>query len=212
MPKKIPDDQRRELLNEIRDHLALEGRRKLDPLAERLGISRPTLFKMIDELNGLAGSDDAPGLLRMAQQRIKKAVEPTREMLENVAPQLPAPSPNIVAEKGEAVMVQFDFLREIHSLYEDALLLRDYATTKTDDGRTKIKNPVYFTAAINQRKNIIQTGIQAQQEVFDLTRIQEMMDAMFQCVLEEAPEAAAKVMARWEALNNRYGFNVEARI
>jgi hypothetical protein len=212
MPKKFTDDQRRDLLNEIRDHLALEGRRKLDPLSERLGISRQTLFKLIDELNGLAGSDDAPGLLRMAQQRIKKAVEPTRDMLEAVSPQLPAPSPNIVAEKGEAVMVQFDFLREINNLYSDALMLRDYATTKDAAGAERIKNPVFFTAALNQRKNIIQTGIQAQQEVFDLNRIQEMLDAMFQAVLEEAPEAAAKVMGRWEQLNNRFGFNAGAKI
>jgi hypothetical protein len=211
MPKKIPDEQRRELLNEIAEHLALEGRRKLDPLAERLGISRPTLFKMIDELNGMAGSDQAPGLLRMAQQRIKKAVEPTAEMLARVSPQLPAPSPNIVAEKGESVIVQFDFLREIHSLYADALMLRDYATAKTPDGE-KIKNPMYFTAALNQRKNIIQAGIQAQQEVFDLTRIQEMLDAMFSAVLEESPEVAQRIQQRWDSLNNRFGFNVDAKI
>lgn len=212
MPKKIPDEQRRELLNEIAEHLALEGRRKLDPLAERLGISRPTLFKLMDELNGLAGSDQAPGLLRMAQKRIKDATAPTQDMLERVAPHLPAPAPNLVADKGESVMVQFDFLREIHSLYQDALLLRDYATTKGADGATKIKNPVFFASAMSQRKSIIQAGIQAQQEVYDLTRIQQMLDAMFSAVLEESPECAARIQQRWESLNNRFGFNVEARI
>lgn len=214
MPKKIPEPELREIRRQISEHLTIEGPRNHEQLIARLGISRSMYYKIVNELKSLAGSPDAPGLLRVAQKQIKQAMpaEKTAKLLARQAPQLPPPSPNVVAHKGRSVIVQFDFLTEIGNLYEDAMLLQKYATRVSEGGEREIKNPVFFTAALNQRKGIIQAGIQAKREIYDVTRIQEMLDIMLGAVMEEAPECSERILNRWEELNNRYGFNVEANL
>ncbi|MEX3764399.1 hypothetical protein [Paraburkholderia phenoliruptrix] len=213
MPKKFPEEQKREILRAISEHLAIEGPQNWDPLIERLGISRPTLFKFVKEVRGISGSDAAPGLLRLAQKQIKEVVQPIVDAKEEVAKHLPAvPSPNTIAHKGQAAIVHVDFMTRLESLYQDAEMIREYSIVRDENGKQKIKNPVFFASSIKQRRELLETFLHSVQEVYDLNRMQSMFDTIVDEIGRADPELARKVIDRLRELNNRYGLTMEARI
>jgi hypothetical protein len=213
MSRKLPEERKKEILAAIHEHLAIEGPRNWDKLMPSLGISKPTLHKYVKEIQGIAGSDEAPGLLRLAQKRIKQTVQPIVDAKAEIADHLPAmPSPNVVAAKGESAIVNVNFMMRLESLYRDAEMIRDYSTSKGEDGKEKIKNPVFFTSSIKQRRELLETALHAMQEVYDLNRMQQFYDAIVEEIGKVDPAMQRAVIEKLRALNNRYGITMEARI
>lgn len=211
--RKITDEEKERCLKRIAEHLAIEGPRNWEPLLQELGISRPTLYRWLEEVKGLAGSDQAPGLLRLAQKEIRKVVKPLEETVEEVKQHLPAvPSPNIVAAKGPAAVVHIDFMTRLEKLYQDTEMVREFAVTRDADGKEKIKNPVFFIASIKHRRDLLETALHSLQEVYDLNRMQQMFDAIVETIGKVDPELAQRVLEELRRLNNRYGITMEARI
>lgn len=213
MPKIIPEDLKREIQNAIREHLAIEGPRNWDTLIAQYDISRPTFFKYVKEVQGIAGSDASPGLLRLAKKQIKKVVTEIEDAKSEVVRHLPAtPSPNIIAAKGERAMVNIDFMTRLESLYQDAEMVRAYAITMDEAGREKIKNPAFFVNSIKQRRELLETGLKAMQEVYDLNKLQDMQRAIIAVIENASPEMQVEIIEKLRELNSRYGMTVEAKL
>lgn len=207
----MTEAERQHALTEISRHLQLEGPRNWDPLIAKLGISRPTVFKLVKEVEGIAGSDEAPGILRTAQKKIKRALQ---DAPGEAAKNLPAiPSPNIIAADVQGGMVNIRYMQRIDKLLEDADMVRAYAVTIDDStGKEKIKNPVMFINAAKLQNDLLQTALRAMQEVYDINKIQDMHRVIMNVIGEADPQIQHKIIDALRELNNRYGMTVEARI
>lgn len=213
MAAKLTEDQKREILNAISEHLSIEGPRNWDQLAQRLGISKPTLFRYVKEVQVDAGSDEAPGLLRLAQKRIKQVVQDIENAEEEVEKCLPAiPSPNIIASRNGNAMVNIDFMRRLHKLLARAEMVQAHALTINPDGTEKIKNPMLLMQGVRLERDLMETALKAMQEVYDLNKVHDMHRLILDVLGTAAPELQREIIQRLQEFNNRYGITVEARL
>lgn len=132
-----------------------------------------------------------------------------------IARDIPAmPSPQYLSSVTvEEASKRLDFQVEIHRLYADANMLRDYAI-KIDEatGKEKIKNPHSFERSINSRTKIIREAIDVLQQMFNLTKSQEFYDAIIAEIGNESPECQKRILSRLATLNARTGMTMPMRV
>jgi hypothetical protein len=210
MGKKLSADAKRDLLNKISEHLALEGPRNWDKLSTALGISKVTIFKHVKEIQSIKGTDDKPGLLFGAQRSIKKVLKDLDGQAEKCLPAIP--SPNIIASAGESGMVNIRYMVRVDKLLADAEMVRTHSIKIDENGVESIKNPMMFVTSVKLQNDLLRTALAAMQEVYDINKIQDMHRVILEVVGRAAPEVQIEIINALRDLNNRYGLTVEARI
>jgi len=164
-------------------------------------VPKATLWRWIKEVRAKASDSPSRQKLQAAKKKIRDVVDEVR----TAGGSLPAmPSPAYIAAAGAEGLDTLRYMGCIHQLYEDALLLRAYALNA--DG--KIRIPAFFERSIRLRRDILQTGLDAQQEVYDLQKMQEMQNAIIEAVGEASPEIQKKVIDRLRRLDRERGITV----
>jgi hypothetical protein len=205
---------------EIAEHLALHGGKNWKPLIERYtaqGIHEQTVWRWIR----LARKADAPKpTLTAARARIAEVIgdaPSASEMPPNAAElgqHLPAaPSPAYIAKAGDRGMRNLDILRELESVYGDALMLRAAAVKMVSDPVTGaevegIKNPVLFEKQMVRRVSVMETAIKAMGEVWNMRQMQEFYEVIVQEIGRADPQTQQRIMQRLAALNARTGMTM----
>ena len=158
-------------------------------------------------------------------QKVKKLPKDARAQeaidngTEHIARQLPAaPSPAYIARNGAAGLASLDFVTEIHKLYADANLLRQFSMADVIDKDTgeligeKIKNPAMFDKSIARRADLLETAIKTVQEVWDLRTMQNFYETIIEEIGRESPAVQRAIMERLAILNAKQGMTMSMRI
>ena len=211
---RVSPERREEILAAIRVHLINVGPHGFDALHAKFPeISRPTFYRWLKDIRESNDVELPRGALATTQKRIKEVIETVEKTTEKVSKHLPtAPSPAIVAAKGDDAVVNISFMGRLESLYRDAEMIRAFSVTTAEDGSEKIKNPLYFISSIKQRKELLDTALHAMAEVYELQRIQQMYDMILAEIGKEDPELQKRILERLRELNNRHGLTIEARV
>lgn len=133
-------------------------------------------------------------------------------LIRRTVPDIPAevlpavPAPAIVARRPAEARRNLDFMSKMEALYADAEKLRDYSA-KIENGEEKIRNPTYFGQSIKLRSDLMERWIQAMQMLFDFEQMRSFFTIIIDEIAELAPETAAKIMERLDALNRERGFS-----
>lgn len=145
----------------------------------------------------------SPEALKKATQKIQRHLKKSPPTAEEVAAHLPAaPSPEFIARNGAAGLRQFDVMRELHVLFSDALLLREFSLN--NEGKVRI--PMYFEKSIRVRTDILETGLDAAREIWDLERIQTFHQSIVDAIREVSPEVAHAIVERMHEVSREHGW------
>lgn len=198
---------------DIQQHLAKNGSKDWGALVAKYcdtgDVNKTTFWRWIAEAKEVGVT---PGILTTAKAKIRQ------QLKRDVSKHLPvAPSPNYVAQEGERAMANIDYAIEIKRLYGDANLLREYgmAAIKDDDGNIvgeKIKNPHVFERSIKARADLLDQGLRAISEIWELRRIQNFYQIVIETIGEESPECQKRILTRLAALNAQHGMTMDARV
>jgi hypothetical protein len=140
--------------------------------------------------------------LSAASKKVRQVVEGVKE----AGGILPAtPSPAYMASKGAEAEASINFLGRINNLYEDAEKLRAYSL----NAEGNIKMPLFFSQSIKLRSDLLKTGIQTLQEIYDLRHMQGMYDAIVEAIGEASPDVQRHVIERLHRLNRERGISIE---
>lgn len=208
---------RAEAIAAIQAHMAANGAKDWRPLWERYeaqGVNKPTFWNWIREAKEEAAASPTLAAAKNALQTVVTGRED--QLPEGVAAHLPAtPSPAFISKAGPAGLKQFDMVLEIHKLYADAEMLRNYAVKKTRDEATgaeveQIKNPIAFDKSIARRANLLETSIRAVQEIWNLRTMQQFYEVVVQEIGKADPETQRRILQRLAELNQRTGMNMAA--
>ncbi len=204
----------------IAKHLATVGSRDWPGvMAQFPEIPKPTFWRWVKELK-----KEVPAEPELASARKKlKSVEEGAKILRHeeakasgvghIAKDLPAaPSPAYVSREGARAMANLDFTAEIGRLYSDAEALRTYSVTKDDAGNERIKNPLTFDRSVARRVSILETGLKALQELWDLRMMQSFYDSIIAEIGAESPEVQQRILKRLAELNQRTGMTMSMRL
>lgn len=128
---------------------------------------------------------------------------------------LPAvPSPQAFLAAGARADRNVDLMAMLYETFSDVKLIRDAAVIVNDDGTQKVKNFVQLDAMIKRRLDLTQTYISIFQEIYDLQRMREFYGEIQDIIVSEihplAPEVAARIIARLQALNDRESMTMHA--
>lgn len=135
----------------------------------------------------------------------------------SVAHNIPAaPSPDYIARTGESGLQNLDFVAEIHSLYADATMLREFSIASSVDASgakiEKIKNPVMFDKSIVRRATLLENAIRAVQEVWDLRTMQHFYETIIDEIGTESPEVQQRIIQRLAELNAKMGMTMGMKV
>lgn len=145
----------------------------------------------------------SPEALKKATQKIQRHLRKSPPAGEEIAAHLPAaPSPEFIARNGAAGLRQFDVMRELHVLFSDALLLREFSIN--NEGKVRI--PMFFERSIRLRTDILETGLDAAREIWDLERIQVFHQSIVDAIREVSPEVAHAIVERMHAVSREHGW------
>ena len=197
----LDDTTRQAALKAIAAHLAEVGPKDWSAVRERFSdIPHATWWRLVREVRGGAAQPESLEKARKKlDKRLRKAPKP-----EAIKAHLPAaPSPDYIARHGEEGLRQFDFMRELTILFDDALLLREYAL----NNEGKIKIPMFFEKSIRLRGDILETGLTAAKEVFDLQRIEAFHEAILEEIRQVSPECAHRIIERLHKMNTQFGWS-----
>jgi len=87
-------------------------------------------------------------------------------------------------------------------LFADALMLREFSLN--NEGKVRI--PLFFEKSIRLRTDILETGIGAAREIWDLERIQVFHQSIVDAIREVAPEVAHAIVERMHAVSREHGW------
>lgn len=212
---RLTDDQKSALINDIREHLLIEGPRNWETLqAKWADVSRATFWRLIKETRERMESNtpETPGAMRDLQKRIRARVEPADQVTEKIKAHLPtAPSPAVVAAAPKDAMEAFNFFAFFDRIVQDAELARGANLRQNPDGTVKVLNPAMFDRNISRRLTILQTYLQSVETVYNMERIRELYELIVEEVGKADPEVQQAVLARLRALNNKRGLTMAAR-
>lgn len=213
---RLTEDQKRSIMNDIREHLMIEGPRNWEDLqAKWPDVSRATFWRLVKESRERMENQAAvegPGALRETQKRIRERVAAPDQLQERIKAHLPtAPSPAVVAAAPQDAMKAFNFFAFFDQIVADAELARGANLRTNPDGTVKVINPAMFDRNISRRLTILQTYLQSVETVYNMERIRELYDLVIEAVGEVAPEVQQAVLARLRALNNKRGLTMAAR-
>lgn len=147
-----------------------------------------------------------------AQRAAKDKLDPSAE---GVVDHLPAaPSPAYIAKHGDAGLRTIDFVAEIQSLYGDAKMLRAFGvkmkTGANGEQIEAIHNPAAFDKSIVRRAHLLETAINAVQQVWDLRTMQAFYETIIEEIGKESPAAQRRIMERLAVLNQQSGMTLGA--
>lgn len=216
----ITPEQKEEVLAAIRQHLLTVGSANWNVVIEKFPhIPVSTMWRWIR----LCKEADVPrpelitAAAKIKQKTKKLVVDRTVEAKENgtfeAAKHLPAaPSPQYVAKHGAAAMQQIDFAVELQRLYNDAMMLRAYAIKLDDKGNEFIKNPIMFDKQIARRASLLETGIRALQEIWDLRTMQNFYEVVIEEIGRADAETQHRIIERLAELNARTGMTMHMKV
>lgn len=214
---RISEERKAEILSAISEHLLVDGPRNWDILlAKYPDLSRPTLFRYVKEvrerLEDQVGKHGA-GALRLAQKRIRAAVEPAAKTTERVKAHLPSsPSPAVIAGQDAHIEQLFDFMAFFGKILKDADMVRDSAVAKNEDGTERLKNPMVMDRSIARRLGIIETYLHTQDTIYNLEKLQELYRIVINAVGQADPETQQAILAELRQANNMHGITMAARV
>jgi hypothetical protein len=207
----------------VREHLNIVGPHSYeDLLLPKLKVGRAQMFRYIKEVREEieeAAVKDAPGMLRMAQKRIKANTDSPEMVKTKVKAHMPSPpSPAIIAADPVGAQRAFNFLGYFHDLLSDAEALRRHALVRkpdgdiatNPDGTVLIKNPNLLGQTIAQRKGLLDTYMTAYGTVFDAKRIEDLYNLIVDEVGKAAPDVQQAVLVRMRKLDNERGLTMNA--
>lgn len=212
----MSDDQKKELMAAIREHMMLEGPRNWDSLLEKYpSVSRATFWRIVKDVRErmeTVALEEGPGAIREVQKRIRDKVASPGQTTERIKAHLPtAPSPAVVAGNPQKVMEAFDFFAFFGQLVSDTMLARNSFVRVQEDGTEKITNPAMFDRNLSQRRNLLNTYTQAYATIYNMDRIRDLYDLIIEAIGEASPEVQQAVLAKLRNLNNRVGLTMAAR-
>ena len=211
----------------IAAHLSAHGPNNwkvvLDALTPRA--NQATIWRWIKEVRD--ADPERPQLIR-AKARIEKAtaglkdersIEQQEQGVAKIARNLPvAPSPAYIAKNGSHGMANLDFVVEIHALYNDAKMLREYASKPKLDadgkptGEVDIKNPMMWDKQIARRAGLLETAIKAVSEVWELRTMQTFYETIIEEIGKADKETQKRILVRLADLNSRAGYTMAMRL
>ncbi len=200
-------DTKAEVLAAIEAHLAAEGPQNWGVVRGRYPqIPEPTWWRWVRSVKEAISTKAA---LDEVRKRYQEELDATSQddSLAAIKENLPAaPSPDFLAKNGKKGIERLNLLAVIEGLLEDANKMRAYSVKENDD----IKNPVWFDRSMERRERFVNTAINAMREVWELRRIEQMFDILVEEVAAESKEAAFRIMKRFQAANEQYGFAFNA--
>ena len=195
---------KKQAIADIEAHLATNGPTNYAPLRERYShLPEPTFWRYVKEAKQ---KPPTPALILQARERLaeRAATMKNTEVLGTVAANLPAaPSPDYIAKTGAQGESNLNLLEKFHTLYADAMLLRDFATNQ-DGG---VKNPMVFAGSISLRHQLLATALKATEAVYDYRRIAGFWNAVLEEIAAADPEIAKRIMERLHRLNSEIGMS-----
>lgn len=210
------EDQKAEIIRAIRDHLHLVGPRDYDGLMAKHKLSRPTFFRYLKEAREQEEAkaiSEAPGALKLAQQRIHAAMPKAEKTTEKIKAHLPtAPSPAVVAADPGNSARAFQFFQFFNKIVGDAELLRGTAVVKNEDGTEKVRNPAMLEKSMRGRLAILDTYLHSVETVYNMERIRELYDLVIEEVGKASPDIQMAVLARLRELDNRRGLTMNGSV
>jgi hypothetical protein len=212
-------------LSAVHAHLAANGAKEWSVVLDAFpNIGVATKWRLIREARGMA---PPPGEIQDARDRlvasVKKFPTTTRAQraakdkldpsAEGVVDHLPAaPSPAYIAKHGDAGLRTIDFVAEIQSLYGDAKMLRAFGvkmkTGANGEQIEAIHNPAAFDKSIVRRAHLLETAINAVQQVWDLRTMQAFYETIIEEIGKESPAAQRRIMERLAVLNQNSGMTL----
>lgn len=195
-------DIKDQALKDIAAHLATYGPQEWQKVRDKYKeVAEPTWWRWVKKVrDGIASGESLATARKKIAAHNKKAGADDPA----VAGALPVvPSPDYIARNGDAGMKNIDYLESVNQLYEDAMALRAYSLN--DSG--KIKIPAFFERSISSRLNVLSTGANLLQQVYDLKRIEAFHMAIIEEIGKESPELRDRVIARLDRLNTVAGFS-----
>lgn len=185
----------------IAEHLLEHGPQNWGAVRSKFpDVPEPTWWRWVKRVREGTPSPEA---LKKATQKIQRHLKKSPPTPEEVAAHLPAaPSPEYIARNGAAGLRQFDIMRELHVLFADALMLREFSLN--NEGKVRI--PMFFERSIKLRTDILETGLDAAREIWDLERIQSFHQAIVDAIREVSPEVAHAIVERMHAVSREHGW------
>jgi hypothetical protein len=206
---KVADsDSKAEVMAAIEAHLSVDGPQNWGVVRDRYPqIPEATWWRWVRTAKAAVTNKAA---LEEVRQRFQEEVAATSagERLGAIMGSLPAaPSPDYLAKNGEKGIERLNLLAVIEGLLVDANKMRAFSVKENDD----IKNPIWFDRSMERREKFVNTAINAMREVWELSRIERMFDVLVEEVSQESPDTALRIMKRFQAANEEYGFTFTAR-
>lgn len=188
-------------MRDIAEHLLEHGPQNWGAVRSKYPeVAEPTWWRWVKRVRE---GKPSPEALKAATKKIQRHLKKSPPAPQEVAAHLPAaPSPEFIARNGDAGLRQFDVMRELHVLFADALLLREFSLNS--EGRVKI--PLFFERSIRLRTDIIESGVAAAREVWDLERVASFHQAIIDAIREVSPEVAHAIVERMHALSREHGW------
>jgi hypothetical protein len=208
MAEEISSAVKAEIIEEIKTHIRVHGSKDWGRVRERFP-------NIIGDAAGPSGHRRFYRWLKSIQAgkeaNFKEAVKTSRE---KAARHLPvAPPPSYVAANGASVAKNIDFLVEIATVWQDAMMLRNWSVRTGADGQPMVKNPRYLMDSIRTRLDTMETAMKIMHEVWDLQKMEDFYAEIIAIISEEMapyPDAQGRVLDRLKALNDKRAMTVHA--
>lgn len=194
------EQQRQQAFTEIATLLANGDETGVTRLRDKYqSVPRASWFRWVRSVKQLVGHVD------QKTQRLDESAAIALQASEHLPA---APSPDYVG-KTPTAKGNLDFMQKLDELYSDAEKLRAFAI---DEKTGRIKLPKYLAQSVSLRQRLLDTGLKAMQEIWDLRRMQSFYDSVLEEISKESPECAQRIMERLKNLNAEVGMTYEARI
>ncbi len=211
------ESQKKAIRLAVSQHLSLYGPKEWERVFSQFpDVSRATLYRHIkdvrEEMEARA-SDQGGAQLRAMQKRIRNQIKTPAVATQKLKATLPVlPSPSVLLGMGDGVDDLFDFMGNIKQLMNDSNMMRSASVKINADGTEKLSNPMLMDKSIARRLELLETWLKSQDMVWNIEKMQELFHIIIDEVGKTDPDTQQAIIAKMRTLNNRQGFNANARI
>lgn len=200
-----PEETKRALLGEIREHIKRYGHKEWRRVQEKFPTINDRYFwRMVAKVRDGQADEE---ILQNAVARAKVLAR-TKGMIPV------APSPAVIAAGGADITRSINFMLELQQILDDISMVREFSLNPADPetGKRSIKNPVFFTQSIKLRQGALELALRAYQEVWDLRKMSEFYDTIIEEIGKADPEVQRAIMEKLNTLNNERGLTMNAKV
>ena len=188
------------LLVDIHEHLEKFGSKQWKLVREQYPeISDRTFWRAVDlAKRGISEEELLQGAVKKAKRAAMRDLAPDADVQTLLAHLSPR--------------VNIEYSEKLCELLEDAELLLEWSSTRAEDGTRVIKNPQYFTKAINLRRDILFAIAQSPTLVNQMKMWEHYLHVALVEVVNADRELAAKVVRRLKEIEKGGGAHLDLRL